>query len=177
MNTKRARWTFIFVSVVMVIQFAIYLKGSEPYPALIHPSFSRIPEKSGVQWFTRTEVIVHFTDGGMMDVNYQKIFNRVQPWFVPQILKTLEQKGRSTISDPKKVELGIYTFELRRYATRREDQYAEFKEWLKGRVIATTGRSDVLKVEFNRVQCHYDMNDTPIRIERGSTENVETVFL
>ncbi|MFN0159270.1 MAG: hypothetical protein ACKVRP_14515 [Bacteroidota bacterium] len=177
MNPKKARQAFIVVTIIMCVQFAIYLKGSEPYPAVIHPSFYRIPDKSGVQWFTRPEILVHFADGKTQDINYQRVFNRVQPWFVQQIYRTLEEKGMSKISNPKKFTLGIQTYELRRYILRREDHYTAFKVWLRERLKATLDRDDIEKVEFNLVTFSYRMDEIPITITRGSEKNVETTFL
>ncbi len=84
--THRIFWWFVAFVLLLCIQFCVAISLQEPYPAILFPSFDKIP--SGQPSFTKYEFQVH-VDEAMIEVPAQKVFHRLRPSHVNGALRRL----------------------------------------------------------------------------------------
>lgn len=101
MKKSNVRWVFALVIIVFFAELALALNYTEPFPAIIYPSFSDIPSvNSAIQ---KPRIIVFFHDEDSVEISKLAFFHAMPDVYTNVILNENFNKKNSFLSTFKEV--------------------------------------------------------------------------
>lgn len=159
MKKSSVRWVFALVVVVFFAELALALNYTEPFPAIIYPSFSDIPSvNSAIQ---KPRIIVFFHDDDSVEISKQDFFHAMPDLYTNVILKENFNERNSFLATLKEVRALHATvgskridFDLKKVGD--EKHIEDGRTWIMETLQNQLQRDDLERVEVQ----WYDYNLT-----------------
>lgn len=171
---------FIFLG-LLAIEYKLSMKGIEPYPTVMYPEFSYLLPASDSIPINKPDFIVSYDNGDQEKIDYYELFSNVPISHVNHIVvNNINPKQRirpDQFQDKafKSFQIGRSKLEWRRSPLSYSN--ADFKqrdEFLKNRIAAITGRTDIESLEVTWYI--YDFYYGKGRNLKSRRENFRTYF-
>lgn len=153
MKRSRVRWIFTLVVVVFFTELMFAFKFTEPFPAIIYPSFSDIPSfNSTIQ---KPRIFVFFNELDSLEVSKEDFFNYLPDVYNNVILNENFNDRNSFLSSLKEVRtlnatVGTKRINLDLTEVGDEAHILEGKTW-----IANSLKNNLKRDDFERLEVQW----------------------
>lgn len=150
MEKSRVRWIFALVIIAFFTELMFALKFTEPFPAIIYPSFSDIPSYNST--IQKPRIIVFFNDLDSLEVNKEDFFDYLPNVYNNVILKENFNDRNSFLASLKEVRtlnatVGTKRINLNLTEKGDETHILEGKTWIANSLKNNLGRDDFERLE------------------------------
>lgn len=159
MKKSSVRWVFGLVVAVFFAELSLALNYTEPFPAIIYPSFSDIPSINSA--IRKPHIIVFFQDQDSLEVDKEDFFHSMPDVYTNVILNENFNDRNSFLSSLKEVRalkatVGTKRIDLGLKEVGDEKHIEDGKAW-----IVTTLQNLLQRDDLDRVEVQwYDYNLT-----------------
>ncbi len=177
MKTKAPALLFVALTLVMVLELVVTAaSGHEPYPAVLHPAFARIPGIGGKGSFAVPHIIGVTSDGKETTVSLEKVFTNLPPHLRGRVFGTLKERSAARRREPKTIRIGIIRAEVTvdRFLT-EESAFREFKDWIGNRLSDSLGKRAPAKIRLINSLYSYRLTGTSIEVSDPVHETILTI--
>jgi hypothetical protein len=134
---------------VLFLQFGL-AQHSEPYPAVIMPSFEGVRHTDGLIQVRQYRITATAANGDeFVDQGARRLLGGLPDQYRPPTIEFLMSDGETGGHD-------AFAAMQARNRARAEQHLPAFKEWLRARLQLVTGRDDWEAVVFERLEPRYD---------------------
>jgi len=147
MNIRLIRILFIIILPLLSLQYYIAMEYSEPYPAIIYPSFEGVSNNSQYNKYINTEITVNFENGELVYLDERSFFGEIPYKFRKILLKNYFLNT----NNENKIE---------------NHEYKEFTIFIKTKLeaLGTTGKPESITIKWFINNQYYREN--PIRTQK-----------
>lgn len=159
MSPLRVRIFISALLTMMVGQFSILLfLGKEPYPAIIFPSFARVPVTGGAVNFSIPDVLVRFQSGDSLFIAPEQVFSTIPPRLISFVYGTIEKKQtaamrRAELLRPEESKSGA--------SGEYHPRNSEFSSWILKQTTRVVGNEPIEQIVLRRKHYLWKLEDIP----------------